>query len=216
MKVNDVSSNWPIFNQSNASEIALIQQICNISRDKAKKLINGICSKRSLINLRDVTCSELIQNGLSRVESERLLCGIEIGKRVYLKETYSSIITCPDDANALFQKTIAYSFTEKVSILILNLKNAVITQEIISEGNHEECIIDPKVIFEKVLRNKGTRFILAHNHPSGSLDESEADVDITKSIYSASKVMNIEFIDHLIVIGEGFKSIKEYHPEIWE
>lgn len=116
----------------------------------------------------------------------------------------SKIIKTPVDiVNYINSIEEMEKLTEEVTILIiLNTKNQIISYSEIAQGGANYCTIDIKSIFKRVLLCNGTKFILVHNHPSGIADASKKDKSITKKIQEASKLMDIEFVDH-IVIGEN-------------
>lgn len=90
--------------------------------------------------------------------------------------------------------------TEEIILLIcLNAKNQIISFSEIARGQINCCGLDMKSIFKTVLMCNSNRFILVHNHPSGSAEASKYDIQITELIKKASKIMNIEFLDHLII-----------------
>jgi len=71
------------------------------------------------------------------------------------------------------------------------------------------------VVFERILRNQGSRFILAHNHPSGKSTPSLQDIELTQELLKASKLMNIGMLDHLVIVQNGYTSIREDNPSLW-
>ena len=89
---------------------------------------------------------------------------------------------------------------EETTILIcLNTKNQIVSYSEIAKGGLNTCNIDLKSIFKMVLLSNATKFILVHNHPSGETTPSFFDIHLTKEIEKASKIMRIEFLDHIIV-----------------
>lgn len=97
--------------------------------------------------------------------------------------------------------------TEEYTILIcLNCKNQIIAYTEIAKGGNNLCFVDMKSIFKNVLMCNASKFILVHNHPSQMADPSKKDIEITKHIKQASEIMNIEFLDHIIVGGNNFVS----------
>ena len=96
--------------------------------------------------------------------------------------------------------------TESVVVLLLNTANKVLGWRKISQGGITGCYMDKRIIFQLALLGNATKIIISHNHPSGNLKPSEADIKITKEIYNAGKLMDIALIDHLIITKEGFYS----------
>lgn len=97
--------------------------------------------------------------------------------------------------------------TEEHTILIcLNTKNQIIAYREIAVGGNNYCCLDIKSIFKTILLSNSSKFILVHNHPSGIAKASKSDFDITEKIRQASKIMNVEFLDHIIVADNSYIS----------
>lgn len=100
-------------------------------------------------------------------------------------------------------------YCEQFYILLLNRGNVVLGVSLISEGGVSGTVVDPKKIFQAALMANASNLILAHNHPSGTLKPSEADLNITKKICNAGQFLEITVLDHLIVTSEGFFSFAD-------
>ncbi|HPS40072.1 MAG TPA: JAB domain-containing protein [Candidatus Cloacimonadota bacterium] len=92
---------------------------------------------------------------------------------------------------------------EEFKILLLNNKNAVLGIADISKGGVNGTIVDPRIVLQTALKAHSSGLILAHNHPSSNPTPSEADVNITKKLAEAGKVMDIQVLDHIILCGDG-------------
>lgn len=95
---------------------------------------------------------------------------------------------------------------ETTFLICLNTKNEIVAYSEIAKGGIDQCPIDIKTIFKTVLSSNANKFILIHNHPSGDSTPSQADKNITKRIKQASDIMNIEFLDHIVIAGDKFTS----------
>ena len=91
---------------------------------------------------------------------------------------------------------------EKIILICLNNKNQIIAYSEIAKGGADFCNIDFKVLFKTILVANATKFILVHNHPTGNANPSSQDIKITEKIKDASSLLNIQFLDH-IVVGEN-------------
>lgn len=91
---------------------------------------------------------------------------------------------------------------EKIILICLNNKNQIIAYSEIAKGGANFCNIDFKVLFKTILVANATKFILVHNHPTGNAKPSLQDIKITEKIKDASSLLNIQFLDH-IVVGEN-------------
>lgn len=108
---------------------------------------------------------------------------------------------------ALWSDKIQY--VEEMSILLLNRANKVLGFAKISIGGTTGTVVDTKVIFQTALKANANAIILCHNHPSGNLSPSEADIKITKNVREAGKIMEINLLDHLIITDEGYYSFAD-------
>ena len=107
-----------------------------------------------------------------------------------------------EDAASLFFKiwdmeTIEH--VEKVKMIILNRANKVLGVTNISQGGQSGSIIDTRVILQYAIKANAAAVILAHNHPSGNLEASDADIKITNKIREALKLVEIQLLDHIII-----------------
>lgn len=119
-------------------------------------------------------------------------------------------VTCSKDAYEVFMKhwdgTI--EFLESVYVLLLNRANRVLGITSISNGSTAGCIIDVKMILQYALKTNACSMIIAHNHPSGNLQPSESDINITKKLSEAAKLLDISLLDHLIITPhDGYYSM---------
>jgi len=94
------------------------------------------------------------------------------------------------------------SYRESFYILMLNKANRVLGFSMISIGGISGTVVDPKIIFQSALKANATSLILAHNHPSGNLQPSEADIKLTKKITSGGLLLDIAVLDHLIITSD--------------
>ena len=92
---------------------------------------------------------------------------------------------------------------EEFKILLLNNKNAVLGIADISKGGVNGTIVDPRIVLQTALKAHASGIILCHNHPSSNPTPSEADVNITKKLADAGKLMDISTLDHIILCGDG-------------
>ena len=100
-----------------------------------------------------------------------------------------------------FEKYIDY--IECGGVIFLNKAGRVIATALLFVGGTDSCIIDGRVIFQHALLFNAHSVIIAHNHPSGNLKPSEADIKLTKKIDQSGQIMNIQLLDHIIVCNDG-------------
>lgn len=98
---------------------------------------------------------------------------------------------------------------ESFFILLLNRANTTIGYAKISQGGVAGTVVDPKIVAKYALDGLASSIILAHNHPSGELRASEADINITNKLIKGLKFLEIEVMDHLILSKDGYLSMKD-------
>ncbi|MCU0530690.1 MAG: DNA repair protein RadC [Syntrophales bacterium] len=98
---------------------------------------------------------------------------------------------------------------EHFAVIYLNARNRIITVETIQEGIVNQAVVYPRKVLEKALTHKASAIILVHNHPSGHVRPSDADIRLTRVLQDAARVMDIALHDHLIVGENRFFSFRE-------
>lgn len=98
---------------------------------------------------------------------------------------------------------------EQVVVIYLNNKSSVVGWQHLGRGAIDSCTIDVRLVLSTALLCSATRIILAHNHPSGNMMPSKADLNITKKMMAAAGVMDIMVLDHLIISSEGYRSMAD-------
>lgn len=100
-------------------------------------------------------------------------------------------------------------FIEEFKILLLDTSNACLGISNISTGGLSSCLVDPRHIFALSLKAKASSLILAHNHPSGNLSPSKADLILTQKLVDAGKLLDIRVLDHLILGNHSYLSMAD-------
>ncbi len=100
-------------------------------------------------------------------------------------------------------------FVEEFKVMLLNRANRVLGIIEISTGGMSGTVADPKVIFAAAIKSAASSILLSHNHPSGNLAPSQADINLTRKLKSAGELLDIAVLDHLIISNEGFYSFAD-------
>lgn len=100
-------------------------------------------------------------------------------------------------------------FIEQFKVLLLNRANKVIGLYEVSTGTTTHTVADPRLIFVAAIKANACGIILSHNHPSGNLNPSQADVDLTKKLREAGRFLEITVLDHIIVTSEAYYSFAD-------
>ncbi len=137
---------------------------------------------------------------------------IELVYRSKIKAKDRPVITHSFDAYEILRKTWDDSkieLLEQFKILLLDRKNACLGISEIASGGTDYCLIDPKLIFMTALKANASAIVLAHNHPSGNLKESQSDIELTKRVMQAGDFLGIRVLDHLIITADGYASFED-------
>ena len=99
-------------------------------------------------------------------------------------------------------KELALSDQESLWIIYVNTKNMILGKDMVSLGGIDYSHVDMKILFRRVLMNNATSFFIVHNHPSGEVEPSKHDIELTENVKQASKLLSLKLLDHIIV-GEN-------------
>ena len=120
-----------------------------------------------------------------------------------------SIIRSPEDLYRQFRFLFENMTTERFVCFILNSKNAVQAIDIVSEGTLNASVVHPREVFRSLVLGMGAAVIVAHNHPSGNPEPSREDIEITKQLVEAGKILGIPVHDHVIFTDSAYTSFAE-------
>lgn len=120
-------------------------------------------------------------------------------------------ITSSSDAYALLKDIWSKQIEarEEMIILLLDRSNMVLGYHVLSMGGITGTVADLRLLYSVALNSLATGFIMSHNHPSGNLNPSQSDIDLTRKIKEAGTVMDIQILDHIIVTNNGYYSFAD-------
>lgn len=146
-------------------------------------------------------------NGIGEAKAISIVAALELGKRRKAEEVIKrKKITSSQDAFEYFHSLLCDLHHEEFHVLYLNRANNIISSERISSGGTTGTVADIKIIFRIAIENRAQAIIVAHNHPSGNIQPSEADNQLTKKIKEAAKIFDMSFLDHIIIGGNNYYS----------
>jgi len=135
-------------------------------------------------------------------------------------------ITSPEDVKKVIAKELATYDREVFAVLNLKTNGQPINLNICSVGTLDASVVSPREVFKSTILSNSAAFVAIHNHPSGSLNPSQEDIDVTKRLLSCSELLGVKMLDHIIVAGEtgdifSFKSeglLDQLRPPraVWE
>ncbi|MBX2965661.1 MAG: DNA repair protein RadC [Cyclobacteriaceae bacterium] len=148
--------------------------------------------------------------GIGEAKAITIVSALELGRRRKETETHErpKIVTS-NDAFELLKGDLMDIPHEEFWLLMLNRAQRVIRKQQISLGGVHGTIADPKIIFKAALDELASGIIVAHNHPSGNVTPSQQDIDLTRKLKEAGKLLEIKLLDHLIIAGKQFYSFAD-------
>jgi DNA repair protein RadC len=150
--------------------------------------------------------------GIGEAKAITLIAALELGRRRKNTEAPKrEKVISSGDAFEQVKSLFLDLPHEEFWILLLNRSNQLIRKEFISRGGVTGTVVDPKMIFKPALQHLACSMILCHNHPSGNLKPSEADIKITLQLQQAGRTLEIPILDHLIVCEEQYFSFADQH-----
>jgi len=168
-------------------------------------------NNNQLHQLHKQTIQQLMQfKGIGEAKAITIVAALELAKRLQLSETKELIkINSSADVCKLMQPLIGDLSHEEFWVLLLNNSNKVVYKLQLSKGGLTQTIVDVRLIYKTALEHLATALILVHNHPSGQLNPSGADKDITQKIKTAGNTLDIKLLDHLIITQTGYFSFAD-------
>ena len=194
---------------SDAELIAIIIGSGN-TKESAVELSKRILASvnNNLFELGQKSIEDLMQfNGIGEAKAISIIAALEIGRRRASSEVISQnkIITSKD-VFQMMSPILSDLKHEEFWVIYLNRNNRFISKQKISSGGVAGTVSDPKIIFNMALKELASSIILCHNHPSGNLIASEADIYMTKKIRQAGDFLDIKLLDHIIIAHHQFTS----------
>jgi len=173
--------------------------------------------REALDVLRDITPQELMNiPGIGPAKATTILAAVELGKRVFqLRPNQRATIDSPDAAAAVFSQDLMWQTQERFAVLMLDVRNNLISNRVISMGTATETLVHPREIFREAIRHSAAKVIIAHNHPSGNTDPSAEDLNLTQQLLKASQLLDIPLLDHLILGNGNYLSLRQT-TQLWD
>lgn len=148
--------------------------------------------------------------GIGPAKAMRIMSAFELARRKNLTRPGQRIqIRSSEDAYRILEGCLTDLAHEEFWILLLNRANQLIDKQKISQGGITGTVTDVRMILRAALDKLASGLILAHNHPSGNLEPSKADLEITRKIKEAARLMDVSLLDHLIISDQGYRSLAD-------
>lgn len=186
------------------SELLAIILRTGSKHENAINMAQRILSQYNLKQLSVVSPTQLMKiKGIKESKAAQIAACFEIARRLAcFNEKEKPKIHSPEDVYRVVYPKVREHKKESFIELCLNTKNQIIKEEVISIGSLDASIVHPREVFKTALAESAASIIVAHNHPSGDPTPSREDIEITRRLKEAGKIIGIEVLDH-VIIGDG-------------
>ena len=177
--------------------------------DLGRELLGSVGN--NLNNLGKLSVSDLKKtHGIGTAKAVTIIAALELGRRRKLAEAlHSQKINDSKDIAEIFQPLLGDLPHEEFWILFLNKSNRIISKMKLSQGGVSGTVTDIRIIMKRAIEHLASGIIVCHNHPSGNLNPSESDIQITDKIKESGKLLNIQLYDHLIISDNDYYSFAD-------
>ncbi|MCL6580053.1 MAG: DNA repair protein RadC [Firmicutes bacterium] len=198
---------------SGASALDLARRLLALGKDEGVSgpggPVNGL-GDPGLRRLATASLEELGRvPGVGPAKAVALKAALELGRRVANATTVRRAVRSPEDVSNLVMEDMRYLDREQFRIVLLDSKNHVLGVRTVSVGSLSASIVHPREIFKEAIARSSAAIILVHNHPSGDPTPSREDVEVTRRLVEAGKLLGIEVLDHVVVGDNRYVSLKE-------
>ncbi|MDA9782880.1 DNA repair protein RadC [Vicingaceae bacterium] len=175
----------------------------------SKRILSAV--NNNLNELGRIDLGDLMKfKGIGEAKAITIAAALELGRRRKLTEVIKNPkITSSGDIYEIMSPLLSDLKHEEFWVVILNQGNKVIHKLRVSSGGVAATIADPKLIFKPFLEKLGSSIILCHNHPSGNLTPSAAEIQLTKKNVEAGKLFDIRVLDHIIIANDKYYSFAD-------
>jgi len=176
--------------------------------DVAKSILSA---NGSLERLASRSFAELRRHrGMGEVKAVSILAAFELGRRSAVRSTGGrTLVRSPEDVARIFQPLFRDLKQEVFKVLLLDSANHLLRDVKVSEGILNSSLVHPREVFRQAIIEPAASVILLHNHPSGNPEPSSEDLQITRQLVEAGKIMGIPVHDHVIISPSSFTSFAE-------
>ncbi len=148
--------------------------------------------------------------GIGIAKAAQIKAAVELANRVdgYSETVSRPLLKTPEDVAALVKGRLKEKKKEYFLAVLLDTRNQLIKTAEISVGSLDSSIVHPREVFKEAISASAAAVIFVHNHPSGDTEASEDDIRLTKRLAEAGEIVGIDVLDHVIIGGKAFRSLK--------
>lgn len=183
--------------------------------ERAKSVASELMAlnSQSLVELSRVSFSRLrMMAGIGKQRAMRLQAAIELGRRVALSDAGAQEVVQSDrDVVRVMESTLANLQHEECWALYLASSGRVIERMRVSQGGVQATVVDCKLIIKRAIELLATQIVLVHNHPSGSVEPSHQDMELTERVAEAAQLFDMRLLDHVIISAGAHYSFRAHN-----
>ncbi len=154
--------------------------------------------------------------GVGLAKASRIKAAVEVGRRLANERLETGVqLKTPEDIAELVGHEMRGMQQEELWVLMVNSRNKYLGRHELYKGSQDATTVRVGEIFKEAVRRNVYGIVLVHNHPSGNPGESPEDVNLTRAVIEAGKVLDIRLLDHVIIAGTAHTSIRRNHTELW-
>lgn len=177
----------------------------------AKNVLASAYGEEGILGLHRLTIPDLMKiHGMGKVKAIQIQCILELSRRLAKKKAGEALhFHDPSTIAAYYMEDFRHSDQEQMFLMMLNTKNRLLGEQMISKGTVNASMISPREIFLQALHYHAVSIVLVHNHPSGDPAPSRDDLSFTKRVQEAGILLGIELLDHIIIGDRKYMSFRE-------
>lgn len=219
MRIHDIDpDNRPRerFLRSGKEALSPAELLALILRSGTQKLniidtCNQLIATHGLEGLADLSLNELQeQPGIGQAKAMQIAAIFELNRRVRFTRTMNRKVQGARDVFEYMQGRIPDETKEHLFVLFLSTKNRILSHETVTVGTLTASLIHPREIFKAAIRQSAHSIILVHNHPSGDVQPSNADKQVTSILKKSGDLLQIAMLDHVIVGNNDWFSFRDH------
>jgi DNA repair protein RadC len=172
---------------------------------------NIILQYKTLNSLLDVSINELAMlEGIGEIKAIQILASLELGRRAISEKNGNNVsFRCSEEVANYYIPLMKDLKKEQFRIVLLNIKNKIMKEILISQGSLTSSIVHPREVLKNAIKESAASIIFIHNHPSGDPEPSIDDIEITNRLCKSCSIIGINVLDHIIVGEGGYFSFKQ-------
>ena len=163
----------------------------------------------SLPELARCAPGELAAGGVGKARAARVAAALELGRRSLEPRDRSVSLCKPEDVFRYARPRLAHLTHEVFHVLLLDARHRLVADRRVAAGGLASCAIAPRDVFEPAIREAAPAVVFLHNHPSGDPTPSRDDIELTRRLAEAARLLGISLIDHVVIADGGYASLAE-------